>query len=446
MITSKATAIKFLLVPFAFIALLLTSNSYGTQPSVTRSAKNVEGVQSIVSITPGKAGNSDSASVSFVQPSTSEQPAPQSQPLISEPPVTTHNPVDILSPAVSRIEPSGKINTKVTNVTAAFGDRAGARAEAEDSAGSGSDIEIGSVIVDDTVDYIPASESTTFFSNKSFTVSSLLSEVESIDSIVPGIAGNNDSASVSFIQPSLSEPPAPQSQLLISEPPATTYNLVDTLAPSVSNIVPTGTITTKAANITAAYSDGGSSIDTSSVVVKLDGSQLSGCTAGGVGVSCPASGIGQGSHSVSVSVSDEAGNTDSASVSFIQPSLSEPPAPQSQPLISEPPAPQSQPLISEPPATTYNLVDTLAPSVSNIVPTGTITTNATNITAAYSDGGSSIDASSVVVKLDGSPLSGCTAGGAGVSCPASGHWPGLPHELGLGPRRSRQYRHGIGIL
>ena len=92
---------------------------------------------------------------------------------------------------------------------------------------------------------------------------------------------------------------------------------MDTLAPAVSNIVPTGTITTNATNITAAYSDSGSSIDASSVVVKLDGSPLSGCTAGGVGVSCPVSGLGQGSHTSSVSVRDGAGNTGTGSASFI---------------------------------------------------------------------------------------------------------------------------------
>ena len=162
-------------------------------------------------------------------------------------------------------------------------------------------------------------------------------------------------------------------------------------SPSVSNIVPTGTINTNATNITAAYSDSGSSIDTSSVVVKLDGSQLSGCTAGGAGVSCPVSGHWPGLPLGLGLGRDGAGNTGTGSASF--------------------------------------KVDTLAPAVSNIVPTGTITTNATNITAAYSDSGSSIDASSVVVKLDGSPLSGCTAGGAGVSCPASG--------LARAPTRSR---------
>ena len=89
----------------------------------------------------------------------------------------------------------------------------------------------------------------------------------------------------------------------------------DTTPPTVSNVLPTGSIDTTT-TISADYSDSGSGINTNSVIVKLDGSALSGCTVTVTHVSCPASALAHGAHTISGSVSDNTGNTASINGSF----------------------------------------------------------------------------------------------------------------------------------
>jgi hypothetical protein len=95
-----------------------------------------------------------------------------------------------------------------------------------------------------------------------------------------------------------------------------TVSLPDTTPPTVSNIQPTGTITTSNTTIIAYYSDSESGIDTATVSVMLDGSPVSGCSIGVSSVSCSVSGLSEGSHTIDVSVDDMAGNTGTGNGSF----------------------------------------------------------------------------------------------------------------------------------
>ena len=161
----------------------------------------------------------------------------------------------------------------------------------------------------------------------------------------------------------------------------------DTIAPTISNIQPSGTIYSASATISAYYSDAGSGINSASAQVYLDGSTVSGCTATATQVSCPVSGLSLGSHGIQVKVKDMAGNSSSGSGNF---------------NVNAAPA------------------DTTPPVVSNIAPAGTISTASATISAYYSDAGSGINSASAQVYLDGSTVSGCTATASQVSCPVSG--------------------------
>lgn len=91
---------------------------------------------------------------------------------------------------------------------------------------------------------------------------------------------------------------------------------VDSVAPTVSNIQPSGTVGTTSPTIGASYSDGSSGINTATVAVYLDGVLRTGCTVGASSVSCPTSGLAQGPHTVTVNVKDFAGNAGSATGAF----------------------------------------------------------------------------------------------------------------------------------
>jgi hypothetical protein len=91
---------------------------------------------------------------------------------------------------------------------------------------------------------------------------------------------------------------------------------IDQTAPVVSNIQPTGDIFETTITISADYTDSGSGIDTGNVVVKLDSVDMTGCTVSADSVSCPATDLTLGAHSIQVDVGDNAGNTATSTASF----------------------------------------------------------------------------------------------------------------------------------
>lgn len=153
--------------------------------------------------------------------------------------------------------------------------------------------------------------------------------------------------------------------------------------PEVTSVEPSGLLSASSTTITASYQDFGSGIDATSAQVMLDGTVLSGCSADSTGVSCPVSGLSEGTHSIEVSVNDNSGNSSTGSGSFD--------------------------------------VDTTAPSINITSPTGWIASGSANISAGFDDGsGSGVDPATVTVKLDDSAVAGCSADSTGVSCPVSG--------------------------
>ncbi len=92
---------------------------------------------------------------------------------------------------------------------------------------------------------------------------------------------------------------------------------VDTVPPAVAITSPAeALIFNTVPPIEAVYSDATSGVDLASLQVAVDASVLVGCTVAGTSVSCPAPALAEGSHTVSVAVSDVAGNAASASFDF----------------------------------------------------------------------------------------------------------------------------------
>lgn len=154
--------------------------------------------------------------------------------------------------------------------------------------------------------------------------------------------------------------------------------------PATTNVLPSGMIYGDSAAISADLS-AGYGVNPNSVSVTLDGNVLSGCSANSTAVSCPASGLTYGNHSIGGSFADNAGNTASISGNF-------------------------------------SVGDNTPPSVTNVQPMETVYGGATTITAQVSDSGisSGINVNSVTVSLDGNILQGCTASITSVSCDAHG--------------------------
>ncbi|MHB9112503.1 MAG: Ig-like domain-containing protein, partial [Thermoleophilia bacterium] len=161
------------------------------------------------------------------------------------------------------------------------------------------------------------------------------------------------------------------------------YSARDEVAPQVASVAPAGLIAGDTTSITALYSDGGTGVDASTVAVTVDGMSVAGCTATATRVDCPAAAYPDGNHAVVVSVSDYSGNTSSSgSFSFD--------------------------------------VDTTAPVISAVAPSGYQLVTSATVTASFSDLESGVNTSSVQVYLDGTTLVGCTVSATFVSCPVSG--------------------------
>lgn len=168
---------------------------------------------------------------------------------------------------------------------------------------------------------------------------------------------------------------------------------VDTGPPVIDSFTAAAPPDSGIVNINATYHDDGIGVDASSVQVSIDGTPVSGCSVSAAVLSCVASGQPYGNHAVQLSVDDNLGKNKTASTSFA-------------------------------------VTDTVAPQISATAPVGTLYTGAATITASFSDNapGSGIDTASIGVTLDGSPVSGCSAGDAGVSC-SVGSLANGPHSV-----------------
>ncbi|MHB8793521.1 MAG: NosD domain-containing protein [Thermoleophilia bacterium] len=247
---------------------------------------------------------------------------------------------DLVAPVIYHIQPSGTNGSGSVTVSALFSD------------GSGSGVDSSTAAV-----YLDGAK-----------VAGCTATVSGVSCPVAGLADGSHSISVSVDDNS-------------GNPGAGTGSfLVDTTAPAVSAVFPSGTVSTSSLTVSASYSDVGSGVNIASVNVYLDGALLGGCTESPIGVSCPVSGLVTGAHTIGGSVADIAGN-------------------------------------SSPIAGSFSFVDSSAPVVSGILPTGTISTSSTTVSANYSDGsGSGVETASVAVYVDSAPIAGCTVTSASVSC------------------------------
>lgn len=159
---------------------------------------------------------------------------------------------------------------------------------------------------------------------------------------------------------------------------------IDTVAPQIGNLQPDGWVKSASPVVSADLSDIGSGINTATASVALDGAPLSGCTITSSSVSCPVLGLAEGDHTFSVSATDLAGNQASAPGSFT--------------------------------------VDSQAPVVTSVQPSGLIESQPSAVTISFSDPApsSGINTAAVSVYLDGATLSGCTVGATGASCAVYG--------------------------
>lgn len=80
---------------------------------------------------------------------------------------------------------------------------------------------------------------------------------------------------------------------------------VDTQAPVITSVGPSGTIYTSSTTITADYYDPAYSSGIGGVDVTLNGSEVLGCSSNATHVSCPVSGLTNGDYVVQVTVSDK---------------------------------------------------------------------------------------------------------------------------------------------
>ena len=157
---------------------------------------------------------------------------------------------------------------------------------------------------------------------------------------------------------------------------------IEETAPTVSSVEPNGTINDDMPVLSAAYSDSGTGIDLSTVALSLNGEVVQAEVTGAqvsYGVQEPLkAGV---AYSVSVTVADKAGNVGSSS-------------------------------------STFRLEGT-APTISRMSPTGTVQTVDVAVSANYSDGGSGIDQSTAIMKVDGVVVA-ATPSASGISYQSTG--------------------------
>lgn len=108
-------------------------------------------------------------------------------------------------------------------------------------------------------------------------------------------------------------PPNGMGRILVSA-----ADVADITAPSITNLKPEGWLAFLGhAYITASFADAGTGVDSATVQVKVDGASITpSCTSSATGVSCPVPAVSHGMHSIEVTVSDRAGNTAGSSGAF----------------------------------------------------------------------------------------------------------------------------------
>ncbi len=249
---------------------------------------------------------------------------------------------DGVAPLAGPVEPQGIIKTNSTTVTTRYSDGIGIDHGRVTVAIDGA-LQTGCLVRDTQVDC---------------QVGNLAEGMHSVDYAVADLAGNVTAGSSTFT--------------------------VDTLLPAVNDVVPSGWVSGAAAILTAGFLDGGTGIDTNSIQALLDGSPLTGCTVQPDYIACPAYALTQGSHTFTVSVSDQAGNTGSGGATFS--------------------------------------VDTVGPVVGPVSLTVTAGTDSAAVEADLGDPapGSGIDPDSIAILLDGVPVADCLKGESHVSCQLSG--------------------------
>ena len=158
-----------------------------------------------------------------------------------------------------------------------------------------------------------------------------------------------------------------------------TYEVVDTTPPTVSSQSPANgaIIATSRPTISATFSDS-TGVDSSSVVIKLDGTTITGASITATGFSyTPSSSLSDGSHTVYISVADTLGNTDTSTWTFT--------------------------------------VDTTPPTISSQSPAnGTLTIARPTISATFSDN-IGVNPYSTTIKLDGVTITGASITATGFS-------------------------------
>ncbi len=180
------------------------------------------------------------------------------------------------------------------------------------------------------------------------------------------------------------------------------FSVQDLTPPVITGLSPAGTVNPGNIVVSAGFYDPNdpghisSGIDISSVAVQLDGKLLLGCKVTSSSVGCPAYDLapGAGAHVIGISVKDIAGNVATLSGSF-------------------------------------TVKDTLPPIITSISPSGSVSQAQVpaswNVEISYQDSGAGVNASTVVVNLDGQKMAGCTidAGSAGCPIPAANRGLGL---------------------
>jgi hypothetical protein len=119
------------------------------------------------------------------------------------------------------------------------------------------------------------------------------------------------SGRVDFVSREASPGGAAQLVVVVRVPPA------DTTPPAIAITSPNQPlIDDPAPPIAVTYSDSGSGVDLSALSIVLDGTALTGCTAGAGSASCSSPALAPGNHTLTAAVRDRAGNAATATFSF----------------------------------------------------------------------------------------------------------------------------------